>query len=78
MFISDLFETPTTRYADVLLPVNTPWEREAIRSGFEINAEAVSHIQLRQQMVTSRGEAKSDTEIVFALAKKFRYGECFF
>ncbi|KJG58256.1 ferredoxin:oxidoreductase FAD/NAD(P)-binding protein [Photobacterium kishitanii] len=74
----DLFETPTTRYADVLLPVNTPWEREAIRAGFEINAEAVSHIQLRQQMVTSRGEAKSDTEIVFALAKKLGMGNVFF
>lgn len=74
----DLFETPTARYADVLLPVNTPWEREAIRVGFEINAEAVSHIQLRQQMVTRRGESKSDTEIVFALAKKLGMGDAFF
>lgn len=74
----DLFETPSSRFADIILPVNTPWEREALRTGFEINEEAVEHIQLRQRMVSPRGESKSDTEIVFALAEKLGMGELFF
>ncbi len=36
----DLFETPAARYADILLPVNTPWEREGLRIGFEIDDRA--------------------------------------
>nr|WP_067289299.1 molybdopterin-dependent oxidoreductase [Marinobacterium profundum] len=74
----DLFETPSSRFADILLPVNTPWEREALRAGFEIDAQAVEHIQLRQRMVSPRGESKSDTEIVFALAEQLGMGELFF
>ncbi|MBL1377658.1 molybdopterin-dependent oxidoreductase [Zobellella iuensis] len=74
----DLFETPSAKFADIILPVNTPWEREALRAGFEINEEAVEHIQLRQQMISPRGESKSDTEIVFALAEKLGMDELFF
>ena len=34
----DLFENPTSRHADYLLPVRTPWEREGLRIG---NSELV-------------------------------------
>ncbi len=64
----DLFETPAARYADILLPVNTPWEREGLRLGFEINDAAAARVQLRQRMVSSRGESRSDNDIVFDLA----------
>lgn len=74
----DLFETPSSRSADIFLPVNTPWEREALRAGFEINEAAVEHIQLRQRAVSPRGESRSDTEIVFALAEALGMGEHFF
>ncbi|MFC6670002.1 molybdopterin-dependent oxidoreductase [Marinobacterium aestuariivivens] len=74
----DLFETPSSRFADILLPVNTPWEREALRAGFEIDERAVEQVQLRQRMVSPRGESKSDTEIVFALAEKLSMSELFF
>ncbi|MDO6708666.1 molybdopterin-dependent oxidoreductase [Photobacterium sp. 1_MG-2023] len=74
----DLFETPTAQFADILLPINTPWEREGLRVGFEINADAVSHIQLREQMVSSRNESKSDADIVFALACKMGMADEFF
>jgi anaerobic selenocysteine-containing dehydrogenase len=30
----DMVETPTARFADILLPVNSPWEREGLRMGF--------------------------------------------
>ena len=74
----DLFETPGARYADILLPVGTPWEREGLRIGFEINAQAAGHVQLRQRMVPAQGEARSDNEIVFDLAVRLGLGEAFF
>ncbi|OWT67359.1 MULTISPECIES: molybdopterin-dependent oxidoreductase [unclassified Achromobacter] len=74
----DLFETPSARYADVLLPVNTPWEREGLRVGFEINQAAESRIQLRPRMVTPRGESRSDNDIVFDLACRLGMGNLFF
>ncbi|WP_342247372.1 molybdopterin-dependent oxidoreductase [Pseudomonas sp. OTU5201] len=74
----DLFESPSARYADILLPVNTPWEREGLRIGFEISAEAEQLVQLRQRMVSPRGESRSDNEIVFDLAVRLGMGELFF
>ncbi|MEQ9832545.1 molybdopterin-dependent oxidoreductase [Pectobacterium versatile] len=74
----DLFETPTSKYADILLPVNTAWEREGLRTGFEISAAAQDHIQLRKQMVSPRGESRSDLEIVFNLACRLGMNEAFF
>jgi anaerobic selenocysteine-containing dehydrogenase/ferredoxin-NADP reductase len=74
----DLFETPTSRYADILLPVNTPWEREGLRVGFEINERAVELVQLRQRMVPPRGESKADYEIVFELATRLGMADQFF
>lgn len=74
----DLFETPAARYADIFLPINTPWEREGIRFGFEINDEAASLIQMRQRMVSPRGETRSDNDILFDLACRLGMKEEFF
>jgi anaerobic selenocysteine-containing dehydrogenase/ferredoxin-NADP reductase len=74
----DLFETPAARYADILLPVNTPWEREGLRVGFEINDRAASLVQLRPRMVSPRGESRSDNDIVFDLACRLGMGADFF
>ncbi|WP_373887621.1 molybdopterin-dependent oxidoreductase [Cupriavidus basilensis] len=74
----DLFETPSSRYADILLPVSTPWEREGLRIGFEISAEAEQLVQLRQRMVSPRGESRSDNDIVFDLAVRLGMGQAFF
>ncbi|WP_087725050.1 molybdopterin-dependent oxidoreductase [Pandoraea sp. PE-S2T-3] len=74
----DLFETPSARYADILLPVNTPWEREGLRAGFEIDDRADALIQLRQRMVSPRGESRSDNDIVFDLAVRLGMGDAFF
>ncbi|MCT9137153.1 molybdopterin dinucleotide binding domain-containing protein [Klebsiella pneumoniae] len=74
----DLFETPTSKYADILLPVNTAWEREGLRTGFESSAAAQDHIQLRKKMVSPRGESRSDLEIVFDLACRLGMNEAFF
>ncbi|MGE0798429.1 MAG: molybdopterin-dependent oxidoreductase [Lautropia sp.] len=76
----DLFETPTGRHADYLLPVNTPWEREALRVGFEIDADADALVQLRQPIVAQAAgnHARSDLEIVFGLATRLGLGDHFF
>ena len=74
----DLFETPAASYADILLPVNTPWEREGLRNGFEIDERAAALVQLRQRMVPPQGEARSDNDIVFDLACRLGMGEAFF
>lgn len=74
----DIVETPSSQYADILLPVNTPWEREALRVGFDISEEAANLIQLRPRMVAPRGEARSDMEIVFELACRLGFGAQFF
>lgn len=66
----DLFMNPTAELADVVLPVASAFEREALKIGFEISAEAQSLIQLRKVVVPPPGEARSDTEIVFQLADR--------
>jgi anaerobic selenocysteine-containing dehydrogenase len=74
---ADLFMTPAAQRADILLPVTTPWEREALRVGFEINQEAEALVQLRPRVVEPQGEARSDTEIVFDLAQQLGLGQQF-
>ena len=74
----DLFETPSSRYADIFLPVNTPWEREGLRIGFEITQSAQEQVQWRPRMVSPRGEARSDNDIVFELACRLGMGDVFF
>ncbi|GAB0106796.1 molybdopterin-dependent oxidoreductase [Nocardia sp. JMUB6875] len=74
----DLFENPTARYADYLLPVNSSWEHEALRIGFESSHRAQEHVQLRSRIVEPVGESRSDTEVVFDLATRMGLGEQFF
>ena len=74
---ADLFMNPTAEMADVILPVASPFEREALKVGFDVSAEAQSLVQLRPCVVAPCGEARSDTEIVFDLASRLGLGEFF-
>jgi anaerobic selenocysteine-containing dehydrogenase len=74
---ADIFPGPTADLADIVLPVASPFETEALRVGFEVNQEAQSHVQLRRPVVAPRGEARSDQQIVFALADHLGLGEHF-
>jgi anaerobic selenocysteine-containing dehydrogenase len=74
---ADLFMTPTAEMADVVLPVATPFEREALKIGFEVNPAAQSLVQLRRRVVEPRGESRPDTEIVFDLACRLGLGDRF-
>ncbi len=74
---ADLFMTPTAELADVVLPVASAFEREALKLGFEINETAQSLIQLRQPVVPPPGEARSDTAIIFDLAARLGLSDQF-
>ncbi|MDA0158783.1 molybdopterin-dependent oxidoreductase [Solirubrobacter ginsenosidimutans] len=74
---ADTFLSPTADLADIVLPVATPFEVEALRIGFEVNQQAQSLVQLRRPVQPPRGEARSDLEIVFALAKRLGLGAQF-
>ncbi len=74
---ADLFMNPTAELADVVLPVASPFEREALKVGFDVSEEAQSLVQLRPAVVAARGEARSDTDIVFGLACRLGFGDRF-
>jgi len=73
----DLFMNPTAALADIVLPIASCFEREALKMGFEISAQAQSLVQFRQAIVPPVGEARSDTQFVFALAERLGLGEQF-
>ena len=74
---ADLFMNPTAEQADLVLPVTSAFEAEGLRVGFEISEAAQSLVQLRRPVASPRGEARSDTQIVFALATRLGLGEHF-
>jgi len=74
---ADLFMNPTAEMADVVLPAASAFEREGLKLGFEISEAAQSLVQLRPAVATRRGEARSDTEIIFGLAERLGLGEQF-
>ncbi len=75
---TDMFLNPTTNYADIVLPVASAWERPGLYPGFQISQQAESLIQLRPAVIPPLGEARSDTWMVFELAKRLGLGEHFF
>jgi anaerobic selenocysteine-containing dehydrogenase len=74
---ADLFLNPTAEQADIVLPVASAFETEALRIGFETSEAAQAHVQLRTPLVPARGEARSDLQIIFALATRLGLGAHF-
>lgn len=76
--LTELYETPVARYADLLLPVCTAWEREGLQAGFQVGQTAQAHLQLRPALVPPRGESWPDTRIIFELAHRLGLADEFF
>ena len=74
---ADLFMTPTAAFADIVLPIASCFEREALKIGFEISAEAQSLVQFREAVVPPPGDARPDTDFIFDLATRLGLGEHF-
>jgi anaerobic selenocysteine-containing dehydrogenase len=75
---ADFFLNATARYADIVLPVATSWEREGLRTGFDASLRGLRHVQLRPPVIAPVGEARADTDIVLALAERFGLANKFF
>lgn len=75
---TELFETPSACWADLLLPAASCWEREGLQAGFMVDESAEAHVQLRPAVVRPPGEARSDTAIVFGLAEALGLADAFF
>lgn len=75
---ADMFLNPTAHYADLVLPVASPWERDGLAAGFQLGQRGCAHLQLRQPVLPALGESRSDTAIVFDLAERLGLGESFF
>jgi len=73
----DMFMTPSAALADIVLPANSPWEREGLCTNFKVDAKAAAYVQLRPAVVPSRGEAKSDHWIVTELAGRLGLANLF-
>jgi anaerobic selenocysteine-containing dehydrogenase len=74
---ADMFLNPTANYADIVLPVASPWERSGLYPGFQISQQAESLIQLRPAVIPPLGESRSDSWIIFELAKRLGLGKHF-
>ena len=74
----DMFLNPTAANADIVLPASMPWERDALKIGFEITQQAAELIQFRQQMLPPTGECRADYDIAFDLACRLGHRDAFF
>jgi anaerobic selenocysteine-containing dehydrogenase len=74
---ADLFMNPTAALADIVLPVASCFEREALKIGFETDEDAQSLVQLRPRIVPPPDQARADTDIIFDLAARLGLAEAF-
>lgn len=73
----DLFMTPTAELCDYVLPATSFLEMANLTTAFEHRPEGKTHLQYRQAVVEPIAERRSDTWIIFELAKRLGLGEPF-
>ncbi len=70
LIVSDLFESPTARLADYILPITTHLESDAITEYAGINM-----VSARPRVVEPRGKARDEAEPVLEVLKRMGYGD---
>jgi anaerobic selenocysteine-containing dehydrogenase len=74
---ADLFMTPTAELCDYVLPATSFLEMSNITTAFEHRPKGKTHLQYRPAVVEPLGERRSDTWIIFELAKRLGFAERF-
>jgi anaerobic selenocysteine-containing dehydrogenase len=74
----DLFMTPTAEFCDYVLPATSFLEMSALTTAFEHRPNGKTHLQYRPAAVDPLFERRSDTWIIFELAKRMGFTEQFF
>ena len=74
---ADLFMTPTAELCDYVLPATSFLEMSNITTAFEHRREGKTHLQHRSAVIEPLAERRSDTWIIFELAKRLGFGEHF-
>ncbi|HWH76508.1 MAG TPA: molybdopterin dinucleotide binding domain-containing protein, partial [Candidatus Binatus sp.] len=74
----DLFMTPTAELCDYVLPATSFLEMSALTTAFEHRPNGKTHLQYRPAAVEPLFERRSDTWIIFELAKHMGFSEQFF
>lgn len=74
---ADLFMTPTAELCDYVLPATSFLEMANLATAFEHRPRGKTHVQYRAPVVEPLGERRSDTWIVFELAKRLGFAEHF-
>ena len=67
MVVHDHFLTPTARYADIVLPATTFWERNDVHTPW---AGAGHYAIFMQQAIAPMGECRNDLDICADLARR--------
>lgn len=76
--VADLFMTPTAELCDYVLPATSFLEMSALTTAFEHRPNGKTHMQWRAAAVAPLFERRSDTWIIFELAKRMGFTEQFF
>jgi anaerobic selenocysteine-containing dehydrogenase len=74
---AELFMTPTAELCDYVLPATSFLEMATVSNDFKHRREGRLHVQYRPAVVAPLGERRSDTWIVFELAKRLGLGDDF-
>ena len=74
---TELFMTPTAQLCDYVLPATSFLEMDHLVGGFRHRVDARAHVQFRRRAVDPLAERRSDTWIVFELAKRMGFGDDF-
>jgi anaerobic selenocysteine-containing dehydrogenase len=74
---ADLFMTPTAELSDYVLPATSFLEMSNLTIGFEHRPLGKTHLQYRPAVVEPLAERRSDTWIIFELAKRLGFGDQF-
>ncbi|MGH7798441.1 MAG: molybdopterin-containing oxidoreductase family protein [Candidatus Binatia bacterium] len=74
---ADLFMTPTAELCDYVLPATSFLEMSNLTTAFEHRRQGKTHMQYRPAVIEPLGERRSDTWMIFELAKRLGFAEQF-